>query len=217
MLLTCPSLRQHNTYKSWSANTGSTLAMLQSYMGYGIYNMTAHQPYLSRKTLGCYVRGDIVNQLGSLEFLMLIDFGEKGIFPYLQPDSVNIFGFDYTFSLVFWEVKQPIPERTISPYYDFYKLLIRSSDRMAGGTAADCYIPLSFSTSGSMGVGTWQLAVEACSVIRHGVFINEEAKDMSIISDSFRDPFDHRVFGHLSKSDDKWYGLRMTNTPVNRY
>ena len=37
LLLTCPSLRQNNTYKSWSACSGSTLCMLQSYMGYGIF------------------------------------------------------------------------------------------------------------------------------------------------------------------------------------
>ena len=36
-------------------------------------------------------------------------------FPCLQPDSVNIFGFDYTFSLAFWEVKQTIQELPISP------------------------------------------------------------------------------------------------------
>ena len=147
---------------------------------------------------------------------MLVDFGDEGYFPCLQLDSVNIFGFDYTLSLVFWEVKQPIPEQPISPYYDFYKLLIRSSGRMTGGTAANCYIPLSFSTSGSMGVGTWQLAVEACYIFRHGVFTNEQARGISIVSESFRDPYGHRVLGHLSKLDDGWCGLRMTNKPITR-
>jgi hypothetical protein len=52
LLLTCPSLRQHNTYESWSANSSDTLAMLQSYMGHGIYNMSADQPYVSWKMLG---------------------------------------------------------------------------------------------------------------------------------------------------------------------
>jgi hypothetical protein len=92
--------RQYHTYESWSPSTGSTLGMLPSYMGYDIYNMTADQPYLSRNTLGCYVQGDRLIQLGSLEFLMLIDFGDEGLFLCLQPDSVNIFGFDYNFSLV---------------------------------------------------------------------------------------------------------------------
>jgi hypothetical protein len=81
---------------------------------------------------------------------MLVDIGEEGLFTCIEPDSVNIFGFDYTFNIVFGEVNQSIPERPINPYYDFHKLIIRSSDRMA----AICYIPLSFSTSGSMGVGT---------------------------------------------------------------
>ncbi len=39
---------------------------------------------------------------------------------------------------------------------------------------------------------------------------------MSIISESFRDPYGHQVIGHLSKSDDKWYGLRMTSKPIAR-
>ncbi len=39
---------------------------------------------------------------------------------------------------------------------------------------------------------------------------------MSNVSDSFRDPYGHRVIGHLSKSVDQWYGLWMTNTPITR-
>jgi hypothetical protein len=117
---------------------------------------------------------------------------------------------------VFWEVKQLVSEKPSSSYYDFYKLLLRSSDRMDGGTAADCYIPLSFSTSESMGVGTWHLAVEACSIIKHDVRIDDQSRGMSIISDSFRDPYGHQVIGHLSKSDDKWHGLRMTSKPITR-
>ena len=39
---------------------------------------------------------------------------------------------------------------------------------------------------------------------------------MSIISDSLRDPYGHRVIGHLSRSDDQWFGLRMTSKPVTR-
>ena len=216
LLLTCPSLRQNNTYESWSAGSGSTLCMLQSYMGYGIYNMSADQPYVSKKTLGCYIQGDRLNQSGVLEFEMLAEYGEDGVFPCLPPDSEDIFGLPYTFSLVFWEVKQPVPEKPISPYYDFYKLLLRSSDRMDGGTAADCVIPLSFSTSGSMGVGTWQLAIEACSIIKHAVLLNAPPRGMSIVSDNFRDPYGHQVIGHLSKSDDTWFGLRMTNKPITR-
>ncbi len=46
--------------------------------------------------------------------------------------------------------------------------------------------------------------------------INAQPRGMSIISESFRDPFGHQVIGHLSKSDDRWYGLRMTNKPITR-
>ncbi len=41
LLLTYPSFRQNNTYESWSAGSGSTLCMLQSYMGIGIFEMSA--------------------------------------------------------------------------------------------------------------------------------------------------------------------------------
>ncbi len=202
LLLTCPSLRQNNTWESWSTESGSTLCMLQSYMGYGIFGMSADQPYVSKKMLGCYLQGDRLNQSGVLEFEMLAEYGEEDVWPCIEPDSNDIFVVDYHFSLVFWEVKQPVPEKPISPYYDFYKLLLRSADRMEGGMAAYCYIPLSFSTSGSMGVGTWHLAVEACSVIKHDVQIDDQSRGMPIISDSFRDPYGHQVIGHLSKSDD---------------
>jgi hypothetical protein len=183
-------------------------------MGYGIFGMSADHPYVSKKTLGCYIQGNRLNQSGALEFEILAEYCEDGVFPRLPPDSEDIFGLPYTFSLVFWEVKQPVPDRPltvgrgaepppISSYYDFYKLLLTSSSRMEGGTAANYYIPLSFSTSGSMGVGTWHLSVEACSIIKHDVQIDDQSRGMSIISDSFRDPYGHQVIGHLSKSDDK--------------
>ncbi len=79
MLLTCPSLRQNNTYEYWSACSGSTLCMLQSYTGFGIFGMSADQPYVSRKTLGCYIQGDRFNQSGTLEFEMLGDYGDEGV------------------------------------------------------------------------------------------------------------------------------------------
>jgi hypothetical protein len=87
---------------------------------------------------------------------------------------------------------------------------------MDGETAADCVIPLSISTSGSMGVGTWQLALEACSIIKHAVLLNASPRGMSTVSDNFREPYGHQVIGHLSKSDDTWFGLRMTNKPITR-
>jgi hypothetical protein len=87
---------------------------------------------------------------------------------------------------------------------------------MEGGAAAGCVIPLSFSTSRSMGVGTLQLAVEASSIIKHVVRLNAPPRGMSIVSDNFRDPYGHQVNGHFSKSDDTWFGLRMTNKPITK-
>jgi len=51
LLLTCPTLRQKNTYESWSINSGSTFCMLQSYRGYDIFCMSNDQPYVSKKAL----------------------------------------------------------------------------------------------------------------------------------------------------------------------
>ncbi len=71
--------------------------------------MSTDQPYVSKKTLVCYLQGDRLNQAGVLEFEMLAEYGEDGVFPCLPPDSEDIFGLSYTFILVFWEVKQPVP------------------------------------------------------------------------------------------------------------
>jgi len=67
-----------------------------------------------------------------------------------------------------------------------------------------------------MGVGNWHLTVEACSIIMHDVQIDDQPRGISIISESFRDPYGYQVIGHLSKSDDKWFGLRMTSKPITR-
>jgi hypothetical protein len=130
--------------------SGPPFACSRATWGMAVFGMSAAQPYVSRKTLGCYIQGDRLNQSGALEFEMLADYCDEGVWPLLEPDSKDIFGVDYSFSLVFWEVIQPVPEKPISSYYDFYKLLLRSSDRMEGGTAADRHIPLTFSTSRSM-------------------------------------------------------------------
>ena len=137
-----------------------------------------------------------------------------------EPVANTTYGEDFAFSLEFWEVKKPIPERTISPYYDCYKHILRSSDRIFG-TPADCYVPLNFSTSGSMGVGKWQMAADAVSFIMHEVLTRDQSRGMAIVSDSFRDSYEHRVIGMLPKSDASdaafgWYGQKMTIKPVTR-
>lgn len=218
-LLTCPSLKQHNTYESWTGDASSTLALLQSYKGTGFYGISADQPYISRNAYGCYIQGDRLNQAGTLSFKVLLDYGNS-VETAEEPFADEIWGDDFTFSLVFWEVEKPIPERPISPYYDFYKLVLRSDNRISG-TPGDCHIPLFFSSSGSMGVGKWQLAVEAVSLVMHEVVFDLQPKGIAIVSDSFRDSYGHRVIGFLPKSDGSeatfgWYGQKLTIKPVTR-
>jgi hypothetical protein len=219
-LLTCPSLKQHNTYESWSRDASSTLALLQSYKGTGFYGFSADQPYISRNAYGCYIQGDRLNQAGTLTFKVLLDYADEGMEGASEPLANATYGEDFAFSHVLWEVKKPIPERTISPYYDFYTLVLQSSD-IISGTPADCHIPLNFSTSGSMGVGKLQLAVETISLIMHEVVSQDQSRGMAIISDSFRDSYGHRVIGMLPKSDGSeatfgWHVQIMTSKPVTR-
>ena len=67
-----------------------------------------------------------------------------------------------------------------------------------------------------MGVGTWQLTVEARSIIKHDFFVDDPPRGMSIVPDNFHDPYGYHIIGHLSKSDEQHYGLRMTNKPIPR-
>ena len=71
MLLTCPDLAQANTHQSWDGGVSSTLAMLQSYVGYGYYGLTADTPCLRTQHLGAVLKGDRLNQAGTLRFRML--------------------------------------------------------------------------------------------------------------------------------------------------
>ena len=63
-----------------------------------------------------------------LSFKVLLHYADEGMDGAFEPLANTTRGEDFVFSLVFWGVKKPIPERPISPYYDFYKLILRSSD-----------------------------------------------------------------------------------------
>jgi hypothetical protein len=105
----CPSLKQHNTYDSWSRDASSTLALLQSYKGTGFYGLSADQPYISRNAYGCYIQGDRLNQAGTLSFKVLLDFADEGIEGAFEPLANTTYGEDFAFSLVFSEVKSRFP------------------------------------------------------------------------------------------------------------
>jgi hypothetical protein len=52
-----------------------------------------------------------------------------------------------------------------------------------------------------MGVGKWQMADEAVSLIMHELPTGYQSIGMAIVSESFRDSYGHRVIGMLPKSD----------------
>ena len=73
-----------------------------------------------------------------------------------------------------------------------------------------------------MGVGKWQLAVEAISLIIHEVITQDQSRGKVIVLESFRDSCGHRVIGMLpqfdaSEATSGWYGQKMTIKPVTRY
>lgn len=215
LLLTCPSLRQHNSWESWSGTAGSTLAALQSYAGYGRYGLSADLPYVRRQSLGCFMQGDRLNQSGVLSFTVLQSAAE-GLEPCFEPDDIVFFGDDYSFSLVFWEVPQPQPERPVSPYYDFYKVWLSSLDRVPGSTPAEAEIPFRFSTSGSMSLGQWQMGVESCSPVKAAI-----DSGLVIVSETFRHTSNpSNVVGHLQRNrradEEGYFGVRLTNKPLAR-
>ena len=163
LLLQCPSLPQYNTWQSWDGSTSSTIAFLPSYVRRGIYGLSADVPYCRKHHLACLVEGDVLNRAGSLRFRMMraVDPSDASVRPCLQPDGVNVHGEDFSFRLVFWQVKRPMPEKPISPYYDFYKLAIRISEsrtESAGppGTAISrCGIRLVIACHSALGGLPW--------------------------------------------------------------
>ncbi len=68
--------------------------------------------------------------------------------PYLQVGPA-VYGDDFKFSLVFWQVSGLSPEQPLSPTYDYLKVYLRSADRLSG-TTVDCPIPICLVTEGSM-------------------------------------------------------------------
>jgi len=72
-----------------------------------------------------------------------------------------------------------------------------------------------------MGVGKWQLAVDAVSLIMHEIVSQDQSRGVAIVSESFRDSYGHRVIGTLPKSYASettfgWYGQKLTIKPVTR-
>jgi hypothetical protein len=169
--------------------------------------------------MGCLVQGDRLNQAGSLEFRVMRDGDttDPDVRPCL-PVGPNVYGSDFSFSLVFWQVSGLSPEKPLSPTYNFFKVFIRSSDRSIGSTS-DFSVPVRLSSGGSMMSGTWQIAAETCCPILHtGIGFT---RGLVVVSDTFRDAYSgSSVIAHLGRSfridEDNYYGLRLTTKPLAR-
>jgi hypothetical protein len=217
LFLTCPALTQHNTWESWSGTPSSTICVLPGYAGTGFYGLSADAPYLRKKAMGAIVQGDRLNQAGSLRFRVMRegDDNDPAVRPCL-PVGAGADGADFSFSLVFWQVSGLKPEEPLSLTYDFFKVYLRSADRLTG-TVADCLIPIRLSTGGSMLSGTWQIAAEPCGPVYHaGV-----ARGLVLVSDTFRDANSGGApLAHFSKSyrleEDDFYGIRLSTKPLAR-
>ena len=169
-----------------------------------------------RKSWGDRAR-DRLNQAGSLKFRVLRDGDDddSAVRPCL-PVGPAVYGADFRFSLVFWQVSGLGPEQPISPTYDFFKAYLRSADRLSG-TTTDCHIPIRLSTGGSMLSGNWQVAAEFCGPIYHAGM----ARGLVLVSDTFRDASSGGApLAHLSGSyrleEENHYGLRLTTKPLPR-
>jgi hypothetical protein len=81
------------------------LSVLPGYVGTGFYGVSADVPYFRKKTMGCLVQGDNLNQADSLEFRIMRN---GDMTPTPDPDvrpcllvGPAVYGSDFSFSLVF--------------------------------------------------------------------------------------------------------------------
>jgi hypothetical protein len=219
LFLTCRTLSQYNTWESWSGAPSSILCVLPGYVGTGFYGVSADIPYCRKKTMGCLVQGDRLNQAGSLEFRVMRDgdVTDPDVRP-CPPVGPAVYGSDFSFSHVFGQVSGLSPEKPLSPTYNFFKVFLRSVDRSIGSTA-DFIVPVRLSFGGSMMGGSWQVAAEVCCPILHtGIVFT---RGLAVVSDTFHDAYSGRsVIAHLGRSfrvdEDNYFGLRLTTKPLAR-
>jgi len=217
LFLQCPTIMQHNAWDGWSGAASSTLCVLQGYAGLGVYGCSADAPYCRKKAIGCVLQGDRLNQNGSLRFRVMRegDTADRRVRPCLSVGG-TVYGEDYSFSLVFWQISGLGPEKPLAPTYNAFKLFLRSADRLSG-TVDNCQIPVRFTTGGSMLSGKWQMGIEAC-----GPFYHEGGmRGLVLLSDTFGDTNNGAgVIGHLPISyrigESNYYGLRLTTRPLAR-
>ncbi len=100
--------------------------------------------------MGAIVQGNRLSQAGSLRFRVLCDGNDdnSAVRPCLLVGPA-VYGDDLRFSLVSWQVSGLSPEQPLSPTYDYFKVYLRSANRLSG-TTADCHILIHLTTGVSM-------------------------------------------------------------------
>jgi hypothetical protein len=221
LYLTCPSVPQMNSYQSPDKDKSRTLATLQSSGTTGRYGQSADTPYLRTRSLSTLVHSDCLKQTSVLHFRMMRegDDANTGFRPCLQPNSATVWGYDYSFGLVFWELEHKLP-RTPTVTFDFYKVFLRSVDR-SQGTAADCRIPVSMTTHGSMAAGRWFVGIDSISTVTHPVMVPADmSAGILVTSQTFNPGADNnRILGYLGRTfrtAEDTFGLRLTTKPLAR-
>jgi len=220
LLLTCPEFAAENTHENWSRSHSPNLCALQSYCQYGFYGLSADTPYLRRAHLGCLVKGDRLQQSGSLRFRMKAVHPRDGAVTDLPPLGTNgTYGADYQFSLVLWEAPaDALVERPLRGAYSFYKLWLSSNERKVGGPA-DVTLPLFFATGGAMLTGVWQVALESFSLLTQGTATGGSGL-LVVCNDLAADSLGARpnVIGHLGRTyranEAGFAGLVLSHKPA---
>ncbi len=133
--------------------------------------------------MGAIFQDERLSQVESLRFRVMCDGDDddSAVRPCL-PAGPTVYGADFSFSLVFWQVSGLSPEQPLSPTCDFFKVFLRSADR-SSGTPADNHIPLRLTKGEFMLSCTWQVAAELCGPIYHA----GGARGLVLVSDILRD------------------------------
>ena len=118
LFLTCRTLSQYNTYKSWSGAPSSILCVLPGYAGFGYYGCSIDAPYARKKAMVCLVQGDRLNQAGFLEFRVMRDgdTNNPAVRTYI-PIGSEAGGGDYIFGLL--AGLRPLPNEAPCPATNF--------------------------------------------------------------------------------------------------
>ncbi len=79
--------------------------------------------------MGAIIQGDWLNQAGTLRFRVMRDGdNDDSVVHKCLPDGPAVYGVDFRFNLVSWQVSGFSPEQPLSPTYDMLKAYLFSTD-----------------------------------------------------------------------------------------